>query len=59
MNQKWGADSKNPRVAIGAMIIKHMNDFSDGETVLQIQENGYICHTHESFLSMVPHKLYY
>ena len=41
-NQKLGADSINPRVAIGAMIIKHLNDFSDRETVLQIQENVYM-----------------
>lgn len=41
-NQKLGADSINPRVALGAMIIKHMNDFSDRETVLQIQENVYM-----------------
>ncbi|MBP6236793.1 MAG: hypothetical protein KA536_11645 [Saprospiraceae bacterium] len=58
MNQKLGADSINLRVAIGAMIIKHMNDFSDGETVLHIQGNGYICNTHESFLSMATLKLY-
>ncbi|MBK9254625.1 MAG: transposase [Saprospiraceae bacterium] len=41
-NQKLGADSINPRVVIGAMIIKHINDFSDRETVLQIQENVYM-----------------
>ena len=58
MNQKLGADSINPCVAIGAMIIKHMNDFSDGETVLHIQENGYICNTHESFLSVASDKIY-
>ena len=58
MNQKLGADSINLRVAIGAMIIKHMNDFSDGETVLHIQENGYICNTHESFLSVASDKIY-
>lgn len=41
-NKKLGADSINPRVAIGAMIIKHIGDFSDRETVLQIQENVYM-----------------
>ena len=58
MNQKLGADSINLRVAIGAMIIKHMNDFSDGETVLHIQGNVYICNTHESFLSVASDKIY-
>jgi IS5 family transposase len=37
-----GADGINPRVAIGAMIIKHMCDLSDRETVAQIQENMYM-----------------
>ena len=41
-NHKLGADSINPRVAIGAMIIKHLHDFSDRETISQIQENVYM-----------------
>jgi transposase, IS5 family len=41
-NNKTGADGINPRVAIGAMIIKHLCDLSDRETVLQIQENMYM-----------------
>src|SRR5208283_1188021 len=41
-NNKKGADGINPRVAIGAMIIKHLCDLSDRETVLQIQENMYM-----------------
>jgi len=41
-NKKLGADSINPRVALGALIIKHLHDFSDRETVLQIQENVYM-----------------
>jgi transposase, IS5 family len=41
-NKRTGADGVNPRVAIGAMIIKHMCDLSDRETVLQIQENMYM-----------------
>lgn len=41
-NTKTGADGINPRVAIGAMIIKHMCDLSDRETVNQIQENMYM-----------------
>ncbi len=41
-NSRTGADGINPRVAIGAMIIKHLCDLSDRETVLQIQENMYM-----------------
>ena len=41
-NESTGADGINPRVAIGAMIIKHMCDLSDRETVQQIQENMYM-----------------
>ena len=41
-NGKTGADGINPRVAIGAMIIKHMSNLSDRETVQQIQENMYM-----------------
>ena len=41
-NSQTGADSINPRVAIGAIIIKHIGDLSDRETVLQIQENMYM-----------------
>jgi hypothetical protein len=41
-NTQTGADGINARVVIGAIIIKHMCDFSDRETVLQIQENMYM-----------------
>jgi len=41
-NSNTGADGINPRVALGAIIIKHMCDLSDRETVLQIQENMYM-----------------
>lgn len=41
-NGSFGADGINPRVAIGAIILKHMCDMSDRETVLQIQENMYM-----------------
>jgi transposase, IS5 family len=41
-NSDMGADGINPRVAIGALIIKHKCDLSDRETVLQIQENMYM-----------------
>jgi len=41
-NSNTGADGINPRIALGAIIIKHMCDLSDRETVLQIQENMYM-----------------
>jgi len=41
-NSSTGADGINPRVAIGSMIIKHMCNLSDRETVQQIQENMYM-----------------
>ena len=41
-NTRTGADGINARVAIGSLIIKHMCDLSDRETVLQIQENMYM-----------------
>lgn len=43
-NRLTGANGINPRVAIGAIIIKHICDLSDRETVLQIQENVYMQH---------------
>jgi len=41
-NNTMGADGINPRVAIGAMILKHICNTSDRETVMQIQENMYM-----------------
>jgi transposase, IS5 family len=41
-NSQRGAEGINPRVAIGAMILKHICNMSDRETVLQIQENMYM-----------------
>ena len=41
-NHHYGAGGINPRVAIGAIIIKHICDLSDRETILQIQENVYM-----------------
>jgi transposase, IS5 family len=41
-NSKTGADGINPRVVIGSLIIKHMCDLSDRETLQQIQENMYM-----------------
>jgi hypothetical protein len=41
-NEHTGAVGINPRVAIGAMIIKHICDLSDRETIQQIRENVYM-----------------
>jgi len=41
-NEAFGADGINPRVVIGSIIIKHMCNLSDRETVQQIQENMYM-----------------
>lgn len=41
-NNQTGADGINPRVAIGSMILKHICNTSDRETVMQIQENMYM-----------------
>ncbi len=41
-NSITGAGGINPRVAIGAIFIKHMCDLSDREAVQQIQENVYM-----------------
>lgn len=55
-NQLTGAAGINPRVAIGAVIIKHMLDISDRETILQIQENMYMQYFigYSSFSHEVP-----
>ncbi len=41
-NDSKGADGINPRVAIGALMIKHLRDLSDRETINAIQENIYM-----------------
>jgi hypothetical protein len=41
-NSKTGASSVNPRVVLGALIIKHICSLSDRETIDQIQENMYM-----------------
>jgi len=42
MNPDIGRPGKPARLVIGAMIIKHKLNYSDEETVLQIQENQYL-----------------
>jgi len=41
-NDRTGAGGINPRVVLGALIIKHICNLTDRETVLQIQENMYM-----------------
>lgn len=41
-NETTGASGINPRVVIGSLIIKHMGNLSDRDTVLLIQENIYM-----------------
>jgi transposase, IS5 family len=41
-NKSKGASSINPRVVLGAIMIKHICDLSDRDTILQIQENVYM-----------------
>ena len=41
-NNETGAGNINPRIVLGAVIIKHMCGYSDEETILQIQENMYL-----------------
>ena len=41
-NDKTGAGGINPRVALGSLIIKHICDLSDRETIQQISENVYM-----------------
>lgn len=55
-NQQYGAGNINPRVAIGAMLIKHICNFDDREVVLQIQENVYMQYFigYSSFSNEVP-----
>ena len=41
-NSSTGASHINPRVAIGALMVKHLLNASDRDTILAIQENIYI-----------------
>lgn len=41
-NNETGASHINGRVVIGSLVIKHMCNLSDEETILQIQENMYM-----------------
>lgn len=41
-NSVTGAQGINPRVVVGSLIIKHMENWSDRETIQHIQENLYL-----------------
>lgn len=43
-NSKTGASNINPRVVIGALMVKHLLNTSDRDTIIAIQENIYIQH---------------
>lgn len=42
MSIQMGRSALSPRIAIGALIIKHMKKLSDEETVAEIRENPYL-----------------
>ena len=41
-NDVMGASSINPRVVLGAIMVKHLKNLSDADTILEIQENVYL-----------------
>ncbi len=43
-NSITGASNINPRVVIGALMVKHLLNISDRDTIIAIQENIYIQH---------------
>ena len=55
-NHTTGASSINPRVILGAVIIKHLKNLSDEETILEIQENVYLQYFigYSSFSTQAP-----
>ncbi|MCU0360745.1 MAG: IS5 family transposase [Bacteroidia bacterium] len=55
-NNVTGASNINPRVVLGSLMIKHMCNLSDEETILQIQENMYMQYFigYSSFSSEAP-----
>ncbi len=55
-NQRTGAGGVNPRVVLGSLIIKHMCNLSDRQTVQHIQENLYMQYFigYSSFSNEIP-----
>ncbi|MFB9076110.1 transposase [Flavobacterium procerum] len=54
--QKTGRPPLNPRVVLGAIIIKHLCNLDDRETVAQISENSYMQYFlgYSSFSDEIP-----
>ncbi len=55
-NQSTGASNINPRVILGALVVKHLQNISDEETIQMIRENVYIQYFlgFDSFTSKAP-----
>ena len=55
-NDRTGAGGINPRVALGSLMIKHVCDLSDRETIRQIRENVYMQYFigYSSFCNTAP-----
>ncbi len=55
-NHATGASNINPRVILVALMVKHMQNISDEETIQMIRENVYIQHflDFDSFTSKAP-----
>jgi hypothetical protein len=55
-NHKTGASNINPRVVLDAMVVKHMMNLSDEETIQMISENIYIQYFlgFDSFTAQAP-----
>jgi IS5 family transposase len=55
-NHATGASNINPRVILGALMVKHMQNISDEETIQLIRENVYIQYFlgFDSFTSKAP-----
>jgi hypothetical protein len=53
-NHSTGASSINPRVVLGAVMIKHIKNLSDEETIFEIQENVYLQYFITAYRPFVP-----
>jgi hypothetical protein len=55
-NHKTGASNINPRIVLGSLMVKHMMNISDEETIQMISENLYIQYFlgFDSFTSEAP-----
>ena len=53
-NHSTGASSINPRVVLGAVMIKHIKNLSDEETIFEMQENVYLQYFITAYRPFVP-----